>query len=469
VKRDWARVGLCILMLTSAAAGPARGAATFAFATCTDYSGPGCGSWVSLDPPLTAHACVVNLSSDPAVRWAFGKIYVVNRFGADNIQVLDPANNFQTEIEFSVGNGTNPQDIAVLAPSKAYVSLLNASYLLVVNPTNGAALDSIPLGAFADADGIPEAAKMFVYGDRVFVALQRLFNFAPTEYSLVAVIDATADTVLDVDPATPGVQAIRLTGTNPNTDFALDPTTGYLLMGDAGSYGVLDGGVDRIDPGTLRAVGFEATESVLGGDLGDVAVAENGRAYAVLDPLTFDGNATLVRYDRATGTIVNTLYTASGPNLADIEIDDRGELWACDRSLFAPGLRVFDTSTDAALAGPISTDLPPFDVVFDAAQVAGVSAPALPAPGLRLLSLGPNPSRGHWEIRYSVGDGRASPVRLEIFDARGTEVDRLTADAVGPGEHRFVWQARAGLGGGVYFFRLDRGGQSASGRFTLVR
>jgi len=89
-----------------------------------------------------------------------------------------------------------------------------------VNPQTGAPLDSIPLGGFADADGIPEAYRMLAHDGRVYLSLQRLTNFAPSEYSLVAVIDAAADTVVDVDPSTPGVQCIRLTGTNPNSDFA---------------------------------------------------------------------------------------------------------------------------------------------------------------------------------------------------------------------------------------------------------
>jgi DNA-binding beta-propeller fold protein YncE len=463
-----ASTGLILIVATFSLPAVARAAASYAFATCTEFSGPGCGSWVGLDPPRTAHACVANLSSDPVARWAFGKIYVVNRLFADNIQVLDPSNGFQSDPEHSVGNGTNPQDIAVLTPTKAYVSLLNAPYLLVFDPASGTALDSIPLGSFADSDGIPEAAKMLIYGDRVFVALQRLDNFVPTAFSLVAVIDANADTVVDVDPVTPGVQAIPLTGTNPNTDLVFDPSTGHILVGEVGSFAALDGGVDVIDPGTLHSLGYEATETSLGGNIGDIAVSSQGKAYAALTDLAFEGGSRLVRYDRATGIPNRTLLSTANYSVGEIETNDRNELWVCDRSTSSPGLRAYGTLGDTLLAGPISTDLPPFDVLFDAADVAGVS-PGPRDAGIRIVSLGPNPNRGEWELRFQVGEGPALATRLRVFDARGGIVGDVDLGVTTPGPNRASWRAGSGTRAGTYFFRLDRGGQTASGRFTMLR
>jgi DNA-binding beta-propeller fold protein YncE len=421
---------------------------------------------VSLAPPRAAHACVAPVSSDPVARFAFGRVYVVNRRGADNVQVLDPGAGFATVAQFSVGNGANPQDIAVLSPGKAYVSLLNAPFLLVVDPRTGAALDSIPLGAFADADGLPEAYKMWVRGDRVFLSLERLANFAPTDYSLLAVIDAGADTVVDCDPATPGVQAIRLTGLDPNGDLAYDPAADVLLVGEVGQYRVADGGVERVDPVGLRALGFETTEAQLGGELGEIALAPGGAAYAAVSDFGFTGGARLVRYDRATGAVLDTLYSESSASLADIEVNDAGELWLCDRSLTAPGMRVFDTATDAALAGPIDVGAPPFTVCFgDTAGGGGGAA----APGLALLTVGPNPAAGAFAVSFALGDAVGPPVRLRVFDVRGAEVGRMSLGPLGPGPHTATWSPPGGAPPGVYFFRLERGSQSARGRFVRVR
>ena len=462
------RALVCFVCLgLAAAAAPARAASDYAFATGTDFLGPGCVSWVALAPPRPAHPCAAPVSSDPVARWSQGRLYVVNRYGADNIQVLDPAAGFATVLQFSVGNGANPQDIAVVAPDKAYVTLLNAPHLLVVDPRSGAPLDSIPLGDFADADGLPEAHRMLARGGRIYVTLQRLTNFAPSDHSLVAVIDAAADTVLDADPGTAGVQCIRLTGTNPNSDLVFDALRGVLLVGATGAYGVADGGVEAIDLATLAALGFETTESQLGGEVGDVAMGPSGAAFAVISGFSFSDEARLVRYDRATGAPADTLCTVSGPNLADIEANERGELWACDRSLFAPGLRVFDAVTGAALAGPIDVGAPPFDVGFGEGSVG----PGGGAAGLALLGVGPNPARGTVTVRYAVGDAAGLPVRLTVHDVRGARVGHVEGGAPGLGAHEISWGAAAGgrvPRPGVYFFRLGRGAGTAGGRFVLL-
>ena len=46
---------------------------------------------------------VAEISSDPVARTADGLLYIVNRFGADNIQILDPAAGFETTAQYSTG------------------------------------------------------------------------------------------------------------------------------------------------------------------------------------------------------------------------------------------------------------------------------------------------------------------------------------------------------------------------------
>ena len=439
---------------------PARAPAapSYAFVACTDF-GSGCASWVETAPPRTGHGCVETISSDPVCRWAFGKVFVVNRFGFDNVQVLDPGNAFLTEMQYSIGNGTNPQDIAVVSPTKAYVSRLASPDLLIVHPMTGAELGTISLAAFADGDGSPEPFKMFVYGDRLFVTLQRLDNFVPVSPAYVVAIDLATDTVLDADPIAVGTQAIALTGTNPNTDFALDRNSGLLLVGETGAFGVQDGGVEAIDPIALTALGFEATEAQLGGDLNDLALAPNGRAYVVVNDDAF--NTLLLEYDRETGAVADTVYAPGGFSLGDVEVSTAGELWVCDRTFADPGVRVFETATNTSLAGPISTGQPPFDIAFDEFQSVAVSPP--PSPGLRVLFAGPNPVRDRFEVRFAAGDEPAQAATLRVYDVRGTEVGRTTAAG-----SAVRWNA-AGTPPGAYFFRLVRGGESVTGRFVRLR
>ena len=64
-------------------------------------------------------------------RWHDGLLYVVNRFGQDNVQVLNPAQGFATVQQFSTGAGSNPHDIAFASPVKAYVTRYELADLLI--------------------------------------------------------------------------------------------------------------------------------------------------------------------------------------------------------------------------------------------------------------------------------------------------------------------------------------------------
>jgi len=130
---------------------------------------------------------------------------------------------------------------------------------------------------------------------------------------------------------------------------------------------------------------------------------------------------------------------------------------------------VFNTATDAAIAGPISTGVPPADVEFEGANVTDATRP-LPGLGvMNVLAAGPNPTRGEWSVRFVVGESAASPARLRVYDVRGALVDGVDLGPVGPGEHAVTWRARRGLASGSYFFRLERGGEARTGRVILER
>ena len=66
-----------------------------------------------------------------------------------------------------------------------------------------------------DDDGLVEAGPVALVGRYLFVALQRLSDFVAATDSLLAVIDTTDDSLVDVDPGTAGVQGIVLAGRNP--------------------------------------------------------------------------------------------------------------------------------------------------------------------------------------------------------------------------------------------------------------
>lgn len=424
-----------------------RAAQTRAFALTSDFA-TGSLSAVNLDTRAASND-VASIGSDAMARCYQGLIYVVNRFGGDNVQVIDPAQNYATVRQFSVGNGSNPQDIVFVSPTKAYVSRYGSSSILIVNPANGTSGPTISLAGFADSDGLPEMARMVRMERWLFVACQRLTNFQPSNDAVIVVIDTQNDTVYDVDPSTPGVQGIALTLRNPNTAFALDRARGRLLIGCSGSFGVNDGGVEAIDPVALTSLGVVLTESALDGDISDVAMREGGHGYALV---TRSSSNAVVGWDPVGGAVLDTLHTASGGfSLPDFEANDRGELWVCQNDFSHPGLLVFDQATDQLVAGPIGTGLPPLSVIFDGATDAVTSVPAAPpAASLRLSAPWPNPAHGAVTLEWSA-PANAS-IGFEVLDPQGRVVRRIEGDV---SSGRVTWDLRGDHGDhvspGIYF------------------
>lgn len=305
---------------------------------------------------------VASVHSDATLRVFNGLIYVVNRFAADNIQVIDPARGYATVAQFSTGNGSNPQDIAFVSSSKAYVSRYGSADLLIVNPSSGRPGGTISLAGFADSDGLPEMAHMAIVGPYLFVACQRLTNFAAVNPSVVAVIDTRKDNLVDLSPVTPGIQGITLAARDPFTDFAYDAPNGDLLIGCVGTFGVADGGIERIDVASFRSLGLTITEAAIGGDVLDIAWNGPTHSYAIVSDASF--NNQLVGWDPTAGTVVDTLFAPGAPSLPDCAINELGELYLADNRFTAPGVRIYRVDADTLIVGPISTGLPPNQIAF---------------------------------------------------------------------------------------------------------
>ncbi len=461
------RIPPLVLLLSLALSGRSAATDSRAFVLTSDFSSGGLSA-INLGTRAVSRD-VASVHSDAVARWDHGLLFVVNRLGQDNVQVIDPAAGWATVKQFSTGNGSNPQDIAFASPTKAYISRLGTPSLLVANPASGATLGVISLAAFADADGNPEAARMIMVGKYLFVALQRLANFAATDTSLVVVVDTQADTVFDVDPALPGRQAIVLAGTNPVTVFCHDDAGHRLLIGCAGRYGVNDGGVVAIPLEPLGTFApFVIGEAALGGDVGDIAWNGAAHSYAIVSDATFTTH--LVAWSAATHLSLGSFFTPGGFSLSDCELNDRGELYVSDNDFAAPGVFVFRAGADTLLAGPLDTGLPPASVVFDhAAGVAGVRAPA--APMLSLAPPVPNPARSSTLLTLVLP--RAGSVTVEAFDPAGRRVRAILRGEHGAGALPVAWDLRdeagAEVAAGLYFIRARVAGETVSRKIVVAR
>ena len=441
----------------------------------TDYSVSGQVSSVDVVPPWSVDTGVAGVHSDADARYHDGLVYVVNHLYGDNIQVLDPELGFATIRQFSVGPGSNPQDIVFASSSRAYVSRYESTWLYEVDPTAGTVTDSVDLSTFADADGIPEMAGMALLDDLLFVAIQRIdraLYWTPVPPSYLAVVDTDTNELIDVDPGTPGIQGIELTGTNPYTEVLVDELEGVIYVGESGHWGVLDGGIEAIDTVALSALGFVSTEAQLGGDLYDFTLPVEGRAHAVVSVSTPDWEQFCVSFDWESGVKLQEVWRPGGYDVMDIETHaGTAQLFLSDRTYTNPGVRVFDARDDAQLTtSPLDVGLPPDDLLVMGDCVTSTE----PAAGHELL-LGlrahPNPfsSEGGLELVLS----RESHVSVTVYDASGRRVRILRDGSVAAGATRIAWDGRDGKGrpvaGGVYFVRAASGRSARTSRMVLIR
>jgi hypothetical protein len=124
----------------------------------------------------------------------------------------------------------------------------------------------------------------------------------------------------------------------------------------------LDGGIERIDPVGLRALGVVATETALGGDIGDLVWNGPDHSYAIVSDAAF--NSAVIAWSATTGAKLGTVYSPGGFSLPDCEINARGELYVCDNRLTSPGVFVYRAGADTLLAGPLDVGLPPSQIAF---------------------------------------------------------------------------------------------------------
>ncbi len=96
-------------------------------------------------------------------------------------------------------------------------------------------------------------------------------------------------------------------------------------------------------------------------------------------------------------------------------------------------------------------------------SVAGASAVAAGADGP--LGVYPNPFSGQARIAFAL-DAEAD-VRVAVYDVLGREVAVLVDGAREAGRHETVFDA-AGLGAGVYLYRIEAGSEVTTGRMTLL-
>ncbi len=446
----------CALFLASAVSASAW---TEGAIITSDYSGSGAVSTFLRDDPWTVSPDRATVYRDAVAHWHDGLLYVVNRAGADNIQVLDPAAGYQTVRQYSLGTNRGLHDIAFDTEGEAYVACYDTAELLRIDPVSGQILDVISTAAWADADGRPETGQLLAVGDRLFITCERLDRghyYQPVGDSYLLVWDMAAE-------AWEG--SILLAGTDPYARPFYDGQ--YLHVACIGVYGVLDAGVDVVDPVSLTSLGFEITDALAGGDVLDIEPGPGGWREVIVSDTALQ---TSVRRYRAGEGAAAVILPTSAYDYADLAFDGDFQLYVADHSASAPGLRVFDAVSGAELtSAPLATGLPPVSIVLPEGAV--VAAPDLPSPHLQLAAPWPNPANPATQVAWTASAGQA--VTLRVLDLRGHELQRVArvTDDRGHGTWRFDGLDDCGrrVASGTYRLVVEGAGGFAARSFSLVR
>jgi hypothetical protein len=306
--------------------------------------------------------------------------------------------------------------------------------------------------------------------DRLFVSVQRIDRnnyWLPAGTSYVAVLDCSADTLIDTDPGSAGIQPITLNYTNPFSEIKFNRFDGTLYVCCPGSFGINDGGVEIIDPAGLAVTGTMITESQAGGDINDAVIYSPSTGYAIVTNSSF--NTDLVSFDPSAGTATGILYSPGAYVLNDIEISPAGELFLADQTETNPGIRIYAACDGEQItADPVSTNLPPFDITFSGAVQTGSHDPE---PIVSLRQNYPNPFNPSTVIPFSIE--RDTRVRAAVYDASGRKVAVLADRVFSAGTHRLHWEGRDSrsreVSSGIYFARISSGGFSGTLKMALIR
>ena len=87
----------------------------------------------------------------------------------------------------------------------------------------------------------------------------------------------------------------------------------------------------------------------------------------------------------------------------------------------------------------------------------------------------PNPFNPRTEIAFTLPGmpGETHETLLRIYDLRGRVVRTLVCEPLSAGDHVAIWDGRDETGqsaaGGVYLYRLEAAGRSATGKMALLK
>lgn len=341
----------------------------------SDFSSSAIGVYEQTSP-YTGQSDLNPGVSDTITRTFADDYFVIRRFMSDSIIKYNIADTTTPVFESSTNDGgdeasSNPHDLVFVDSSKAYLLRYGSPTVWIVNPSATDASQfktgELDLSAY-DTDGVPEATRGIVVDGKLFIFMQRLTAFAPTDTGVVAVFDTTND--VEIDTGSNGnLKGIELPAFNPN-DISLDTATNSIFVAAVGDYGSFDGsrpaaftgGVITVDSNDYSTnLLIDDTEDT--GRITAVEVVGTDTAYMITE--SGFNSSTLVSFDPNTGAIVTTgVAGLTNVDLRDITTGPAGNLWVAVADTAMPRIVILNPADDSVVSEAIKPALNPTGIAF---------------------------------------------------------------------------------------------------------
>jgi len=361
---------------TGDADSPAGPVFAFVAAAAPDFSA-GQVERIVIDDVIMADGTLPATLSDIRVATDGTDVYQIGRFGIESITRFSPDDLATPVFQFSTANGgmPNTQEIVFASETKAYVLQSSSPSILIVNPAATSEAEfitgSIDIGGY-DSEGQPDAIAGVIVNDRLFVLMQRLVAFAPSNMGAVAVFDTATDEELVIGMNTEGLNGIVLNTTNPEGLQYVEEFNELVVTSRGNIFNDFNdvpgdpyqGGLETIDVDTfaLDLLLDDGTEDSNNDFFNASLVTSAERGYVV----TSGGfqNNTLRSFSPMTGLLEDGVVAGlEGMDLTTLANGPRGNVWVGVGG-DEPGFILLDPADNSVVGDQIATQFIPNDIVF---------------------------------------------------------------------------------------------------------
>ncbi|HMB69891.1 MAG TPA: FlgD immunoglobulin-like domain containing protein [bacterium] len=360
-------------------------------------------------------------------------------------------------------------------PSTVTAKRLDArSDLAVVTSDRGLETASLAPPAFLSYAAISNAEDVALAGDYAYVSRSTggidVVDVAMPSTPVVVGSVATAGSALEVMAdggflyATDSIEGLRIydlsnpASPSPVATGLFAESLDGLALADGKAYlkGASSGNFHVVDVSNPASPAIEGSASLAVGSSRLLALPGHDRVYAV--------------FDEWSGLASRGALRGYEP----VDVSDPSQPASLEQVYFPSvgGYAVAAAEAISLVQGEVVCFAGPYAYAYPlSCSAQSTGAPQAEQPGATIVRAFPNPFSSSTRIRFDVP--RAGPATLSVHDTQGRLVREISTGVRSEGRHSAWWDGRDANGhrvaSGVYFLRLETGGEVQFGRTTRLR